>query len=288
MLITFTATDNCGNITTCQRNVLNPCLLIQTGVYLEGAVGHPDGMETYSISMRTSLNDLYVLPGQVFVDPFFGMKYSSPGQPYNMPPWNYLGIEGDTYDSEGNMSNADAGYPATIVDWVLVSLRDIPEGTGGPVCEAAAMLHANGQVEFMEGFNCCDIDESQSYHLVIEHRNHLIVMSHTTVTIVDGKLSYDFRNQQSYIDDSFRFGIYSGQKEILPGSFAMIAGNGEQVQTSQSDTDINFLVSSYWSGHNGNFGEYRNGDFNLNADTNFNDRLMWNRSNGFFTSVPRN
>jgi hypothetical protein len=240
--------------------------------------------------MRTSLNDLQVLPGQTLVDPFFGNKYTLPGQPYNIAPWNYMGNEGDLFDSGGDPMMGDAGYPPTVVDWVLVSLRADSAGTGGPVCQAAALVHNDGHIEFVEEFDCCDIDLYQPYFVVIEHRNHLIVMSDDSIEIDlnNSTITYDFRIEQSYLDDPFQFGNFARQKEILPGVFAMIAGNGNQTLSLQSDTDINFDDRTFWEGENGDFGEYRIGDYNLNGDTNFNDRVVWERNNGQFTSVPRN
>jgi hypothetical protein len=240
--------------------------------------------------MRTSLNDLHVLPGQTLVDPFFGPKYSPAGQPYSGAPWNYPGLEGNMFDSGGDPMMGDAGYPATVTDWVLVSLRADSAGTGGPLCQAAALLHNDGHIEFVEAFDCCDLDLYDTYYLVIEHRNHLIVMAHEDlpVDLSNSTITYDFRTQQSYLDDPFGFGEYSAQKEILPGIFAMFAGNGDQTLIIDSDTDINFDDRTFWEGENGDIGLYRNGDYNLNGDTNFNDRVTWERNNGEFTSVPRN
>jgi uncharacterized repeat protein (TIGR01451 family) len=264
-----------------------PCVTIETWVYLEGAAILPDGSANYALPMRTSLNNLRLLPGQTYNDFFLGTFYALPGQPYNTAPWNYAGNEGDAFDSMGDLNFADADYPATVVDWVLVSLRDTPDGTGGPICQAAALLHNDGRVEFVGEFACCDIDLGASYYLVIEHRNHLIVMSHEPIPIANGKIVYDFRLQQSYINDPFLFGTFSGQKEILPGVFGMLGGNGNQALTTNSDTDINFDDRTFWESENGDIARYRNGDYNLNGDTNFNDRRVWELNNGKFTSVPR-
>ncbi|MBK9335062.1 MAG: hypothetical protein IPM98_00180 [Lewinellaceae bacterium] len=264
-----------------------PCANIQAWVYLEGSVIAPDGTENYSVPMRTSLNDLRLLPGQTYDDFFLGMQYTLPGQPYSAAPWNYNGNEGDNYDSNGDINFADADYPATVVDWVLVSLREHPDSTNQAYCQAAALLHKDGHIEFVEGFTCCEIDRNESYHVVIEHRNHLIVMSHTAVPITGGSITYDFRTQQSYINDPFVFGTFSGQKQFLPGLYCMYGGNGEQTQTNSSDTDINFNDRTYWEGENGDIAKYRNGDHSMNGDTNFNDRRVWEINNGRFTSVPR-
>jgi hypothetical protein len=268
--------------------VTRKCATIETWVYLEGAAITPDGSATYSLPMRTTLNNLGLLPGQMYNDFFFGTQYTPAGQPYSAAPWNYAGNEGDAYDSDEILANASANYPSTVVDWVLVSLRETANGAGGPACQAAALLHNDGRVEFMTGFKCCNMDLSKSYYVVIEHRNHLIVMSHVPVPIVNGKITYDFRNKQSYINDPLGFGAFSGQKQIMTGKYAMLAGNGNQTTTTASDTDINFDDRSFWETLNGLIAKYRNSDYNLNGDTNFNDRRTWELNNGKFTSVPRN
>ncbi|HKK79545.1 MAG TPA: Ig-like domain-containing protein, partial [Phaeodactylibacter sp.] len=263
-----------------------PCVEIEAWVYLEGAALDPGGLATYSFPMRTDLNDLRLLPGQVLVDPFLGNKYN-PGLAYSDAPWSYFGSEGTLYDSGGDPNQAAAGYPATVVDWVLVSLRETPGATGNPLCQAAALLHDDGRIELTSNFDCCSLDEAQSYYLVVEHRNHLIVMSDAPVPIVGGKLTYDFRNQQSYIDDPFGFGSFAGQKEVSPGVFVMYGGNGDQATSGVSDTDVNSDDRARFELDNSELGEYRIGDFNLSGDTNFADRLIFEQNNGTFTSVPR-
>ena len=289
LVVTFTATDDCGNTATCTSTITKPCFTIESWVYLEGSATNPNGLPSYTIPMRTTLNNLRVLPGQTLLDPFLGPKYTPAGQPYNIAPWNYPGAEGSLYDSGGNPMFADAGYPPTVTDWVLVSIRLDSAGTGGPVCQAAALLHKDGRIQFVEPLDCCGVVESTSYYLVIEHRNHLIVMSDSIVSFVGHKLTYDFRHTQSWEDPIFAgFDLFARQKEIIPGTFAMFAGNGNQTPSLNADTDINFDDRSYWESQNGQVGQYRIGDYNLNGDTNFNDRITWERNNGKFTSVPRN
>jgi hypothetical protein len=272
-------------------NVNPACVQIEAWVYLEGSAVDAGGSASYNLPMRTDLNNLRILPGQTMVDEWLGNYTTPKGQPYNKSPWYYFGNEGDSFDSGGDPTKADAGYPATVTDWVLVSLRDTPEGTGGPLCRKAALLHNDGHIQFLNGgFDCCTLDMNKKYYLVVEHRNHLIVMSHEPISIVNGKVSYDFRIQQSYVlvDGGWGTDAYARQKEILPGKFAMFAGNGKQDETSNSDTDINFDDRTYWEMQNGVFGRYLNGDYNMNGDCNFNDRILWEFNNGKFTSVPRN
>lgn len=296
-LVVLTATDSSGNATTCENTVTvapcaegegEPCLTIVTHVYLEGAAIDAGGTAACTLPMRTDLNLLRVLPGQTYEDPFLGTVYTPPGQPYSGAPWFYAGGEGAAYDSAGDPSGGDAGYPPTVLDWVLVSLRETPDGAGGPVCQAAALLHSDGTVEFPGGgIPCCGQDLAGPYYLVIEHHNHLMVMSHEPVTVTDHTLAYDFRYQQSYLDDPFGFGLYARQKEILPGVYAMFAGNGDQTVDINEDTDVTGNDRGLWEQQNGIFGQYKSGDYILNGDINANDRILWEINNGKFTSVPR-
>jgi hypothetical protein len=268
--------------------VLPPgCVILHAFVYLEGAAISSNGEFSYSLPMRTTLNDVQVLPGQCYEDPFFGNMYTPAGQPYNIAPWFYNGTEGNNFDSGGDPMQGDAGYPPTVVDWVVVSLRDTPEGTGGPICQTAACLHQDGTIEMIDSFACCGLNLQIPYYIVIEHRNHLIIMSDEPVLVDNDTLTFDFRSQQSYINDPGQTGIFGGQKEILSGVFAMYAGNGDQAPLPQADTDINFDDRTFWEMNSGIPGAYKIADYNLNSDTNFNDRVLWEKNNGIFTSVPR-
>ena len=263
------------------------CVYVNAFVYLEGAAILPNGNEEYAVPMRNSLNLVGVLPGQCYNDPFFGIAYTQSGQPYSVPPWNYMGQEGNHFNSEGNPDNGTAGYPATAVDWVLVSLRDNPDGTNGPICQAAALLHQDGSITFIDSFLCCGLNQVIPYYIVIEHRNHLIVMSDTTVMAINDTVTYDFRIQESYIFDPLGTNVFVGQKQIMDGVFAMYAGNGNQYPDPFGDTDINFDDRTFWELTSGITGSYNHGDYNLNSDSNFNDRVVWERNNGKFTSVVR-
>ncbi len=294
--INYTVMDDDGN-TSNQALVTveyTLCVEIEAWVYLEGAAITPDGSQTYSLPMRTTLNDLRLLPGQLYTS--FGTHYTPAGQPFDGAPWLYAGTEGLGYDSEEIPGMADAGYPSTVVDWVLVSLREVvvdpldfdgdyPDDT--PICTAAALLHSDGSIEFVDDFTCCDLDNSSSYYLVIEHRNHLLVASHEPLPVVDGKISYDFRNQQSFIGDLLGSPFGVGQKEVMSGVFAMYAGNGDQVSDTGADTDINVGDEAYWKTQNGESARYRNGDYNMNGDPNGLDRILWGFNNGNSTAVPR-
>jgi len=265
------------------------CLTIDTKVFLEGALVIPDGSDSYADMMRTDLNDLRILPGQAYSEGFFSaVQYTQSGQPFNLQPWWYNGDEGSLYDSNGDADNGDAGYPSTVVDWVLVSLRrDIDDEAGSVICQRAALLHNDGRVE-IPGDECCLVDSTESFYLVIEHRNHLMVMTSTRIDIAGQSLTHDFTSQNSYRQGDINFGalVGNGQKEVNPGVYAMYGGNGEQ-RFAQNDTDITADDQLIWALGNGRIGDYLFSDFNMNGDVNFNDLILWSQNNGNFTTVPR-
>ena len=282
---TYRIEDLCGNEATCEQTITVNDVNVEAYVYLEGALIDQDGTETYSLPMRTSLNNMKALPGQTYVKIFGNNVYTLPGQPYSGAPWSYSGNEGEYFDSYGDPDPGTANYDPDVVDWVLVSLRDAPDGN--PMCMKAALLDKFGHIEFVNGgFDCCDLDLSSSYYMVIEHRNHLIIMSKNPIPIIGCTITYDFRCTDSYAYHEYYH--YVGQKEILPGVFAMFAGNGNQAGACTSDTDINADDRTYWESQNGTVGQYRISDYNLNGDCNVNDRTTWEFNMGKFSTVPRN
>ena len=236
------------------------CVSFDIKVLLEGA---------YKIStakMSTSLNQRGLLPGQTPIGQF---AIPTPkGQPYKGAPWNYAGTEGDTITT----------YPSTVVDWVLVSLRSSPSNTT-PVWRYAGWLHQDGSITFPK--SCIQIPLG-SYYIVVEHRNHLGVMSPTAVSIVNNIIQYDFTLLDSYITTnppSF------GSKLLNNGKWAMYSGDGMKT-TSTTNFDINFNDAQMWKIESGIFDQYRRGDFNLDADVNFNDQVLWKANNGKYSGVP--
>ena len=268
-----------------------PCPNIEAWVYLEGSLVDANGLGIYTVPMRTTLNTGRVLPGQTFGDAFNPGEYQprlgNSNQVYNIAPWSYAGTEGHAYDSYGVVADGDANYPATVTDWVLVSLRSDPGNPASTLCTHAALLHNDGRLEFPDATElCCDLDINASYWVVIEHHNHLIVMSDVAVPLTDGNITYDFRDRNAYLDDPFGSG-YVAQKEVLSGVFAMYAGNGQQSSTPEEDTDLNTNDANQWDIDKNQFSVYLRGDYDMNGDVNTDDRNLWDKNKQTITSVPR-
>ena len=233
------------------------CLNISLKVFLEGP------FNTSTSLMSTTLNQRGLLPGQT---PIGAFAVPTPaGQPYSTAPWNYFGNETVTT------------YAADVVDWVLVSFRTSPV-LGATVFRAAGLLHNNGTITFP---NTCIELPTGSFYVVIEHRNHLGIMSPSAVVVANNTMAFDFTTGQSYIltnPPSF------GQK-TKSSSWMMYAGDGKKT-TSTMNYDINFSDSQLWKLESGIFDQYRYGDFNMDADVNFGDSQLWKLNNGRYSGVP--
>lgn len=234
-------------------------------VYLEGALLKPDG--TYATSMKTKLNQRGILPGQTPVNP--SVTPTPAGQPFTGSPWNYDGTEwGDT-----------DFYVEDRVDWVLVSLRTEPT-KDSEIYRTAAQLKKNGTVEFyrpiMDLTNLTD-----SVYIVVEHRNHLGVMSANKAPIYEGRFVYDFTSE-----DSFRDPTGVGQIEIAPGVWAMIVGDSSQ-ENDYPHYDINGADKAIWVEQNGYYDRYLPSDYDMNGDVSGNDKAIWSNRIGLSNRVPK-
>lgn len=208
---------------------------------LEGAYDMTAG------NMEITLNQAGIIPAE---------------QPYNHPDWNYQGIE--------TISNPP---PQNMVDWVLVSFRETLNG--GSVVRKAAVLNRNGTIE---PFDVSLLSGLNSVYIMIEHRNHLPVMTDQPVMINNGMLTHNFTLNQGYI------GAGHAQKQ-LGNKWVLFAGNGNQDELT--GYDINAVDRAYWQPINGTFNIYSPADFNMDNDVSGDDRILWSYNNGIFSAIPK-
>ena len=135
-------------------------------------------------------------------------------QPYDRPPWNYSG---------GEMLNS---IPDSIVDWVLLELRD-EQDPSTLIERKACLLSKNGVVVSPDLTEKIYFDaEPGNYYLVIDHRNHLPVMSGNAVSMPGSDL-YDFTEvtiTQPYLHEN-PFPTVIQLKNSGTGGYGMIAGD---------------------------------------------------------------
>jgi len=245
------------------------CVKMDVYAYMEG----PYDPATDLMINRLNVNH-GVLPGQTPTNP--NVMPTPAINPYTIAPWNYTGTEGVGF--------GDSTYTADVVDWTLFSFRTgVDRNT--EIARTAALILQDGQIELVDRCPLTSLDAS-TVHVVLEHRNHMGVMSALPVPVVNGTLSHDFRTKQSYVGPDPTMPIGAGQIEIAPGIFAMFAGDGDQ----RGDTfsfDITGVDKAIWEEENGQFGQYRAADFDLDGDVNGNDKLIWEPNNGTSSRVPR-
>ncbi len=239
------------------------CIDIQLHAYLEGAY------DAATDEMTTKLNtSRSILPGQT---PTGNQPPTPAGQPYHIAPWNYIGQEGIDF--------TDADYPADVVDWVLISFREGIE-SNTEIAKTAALLHKDGTISFPDRCALSAADGLESVYVVIEHRNHIGVMSPVSIPINEYTLTYDFR-----ASDSYRDATSYGQKLLTSGVWCMYAGDGDQSDFPSFDVTGN--DKSIWVEDNGIFDYYRVSDFNLDGDVSAADKILWFENNGISSRVPK-
>jgi len=217
--------------------------------------------------MTIALNERGLLPGQTPVSPL--ATPTPAGQPYQSTPWNHSGTEGTTWN--------DTNYTAIESDWVLVSFRTAP-AKSTEVATTAALLNRDGSIRFPD--RCALPSGDTPLYVVIEHRNHIGIMSPQAIGIQSNVLTYDFRRSDSYKDNtSF------GQKKLPTGEWVMYAGDANQMDFPSFD--INGTDKTEWFNNNGLFDYYLSPDFNLDGDVNGQDKSLWFDNNGISSRVPK-
>lgn len=143
--------DNC--------ETLSVGAVVQIRAFLQGAYDTASGL------MRTDLADGGLLPLT---------------QPYTTLPWNYAGNE------------IVAAFAPDVVDWVLVELRDPTDNTVIVATKSALLLN-NGFIQDINGSLGVVFAgiPTGDYYVVVRHRNHLAVISSTTITLPN-LIPYDF------------------------------------------------------------------------------------------------
>ena len=190
-------------------------------------------------------------------------------QPYNVAPWNYNGSETVVSIPGSN-----------IVDWIVVELRDAlsaPQASSATILnQQAAFLRNDGQVVDLNGNPVLNFEEiiTNNLYVVIHHRNHLSIMSSTSLTETTGTFSYDFST-------SVNKAYLNGQNLLGGGYSGMMGGNGVP-----QDNTVNSSDKSFWETDAGTTG-YLFSDYNLDGETNNPDKNdIWIPNEGESSQIP--
>jgi len=180
-------------------------------------------------------------------------------------------------------------YSPDMVDWVLVSLRRHWWDTGTTFYKTPAWLLRDGTVRFYSPITKSDIDFKNltDFYVIIEHHNHLPVITPMPLNVKKGKMEFNFMKENALNTPT---GV--GQKQIMPSVWAMYAGNMDNNYLGNECEDFGFeeitgADKGRWVGRNGFFGKYETPDANLDGDVNGADKLLWQPNNGIFSATPR-
>jgi hypothetical protein len=191
-------------------------------------------------------------------------------QPYNQPPWDYLGTESVTA-----IPNMD------VVDWVLVELRDAPDAVSAVmatrIAMQAAFLLKDGSVVGLDGASFLQFDNSfnQQLFVIVWHRNHLGIMTSNGLIAFGGVYEYHFSLAASQVH-----GGTNGHKEIGSGVWGMIAGDANQ------DNLVDVTDKTQWAAFAGKTG-YLSSDLNLDGEVNNPDKNeAWQTNLNKSSQVP--
>lgn len=197
----------------------------------------------------------------------------SPVLPYygNSNPWWYY-----------SGSEAVESLPAQIVDWVLIELRDAPNGASATsatmINRQALFLKSNGSIVALNGSSIptTNVNVTQGLFAVIYHRNHLAVMNANPIPGAGGVYALDFTTSAANF-----YGGTTGCKELTTGVWGMIAsdGNGDNIVDANDETAV-WHIDAGMSGYLGS-------DFSAEAESDNNDKnLYWLPNIGRTSQVP--
>lgn len=193
-------------------------------------------------------------------------------QPYYPAPWNYLGSE-----SVGSIPNAN------VVDWILLEFRDAPGDAttatqGTTVGFQAGFMLKDGSIVDLDGISLLPLNYTinNNLYIVVHHRNHIPIMSSTSIPLNGSQYVYDFTTSETMV-----YGGANGYMEVAPGIWGMVAGDG----LCDGVIDINDKTV-IWKPEAGRTG-YNNGDFDMNGNIDNKDKNgCWKPNIGSYSLEP--
>lgn len=160
-----------------------------------------------------------------------------------------------------------SSVPANVTDWVLVQLRSTIDGAA--VVSHSAFLNKDGRIVADNGTSGdvpLDVDAG-NYYIVVQHRNHVAVMSDETHALSTGSATqYDFTTGL----DKYR----ANEAALLEtGVYGMFSGDSDASGTVDATDRVNT-----WNNRNAT--GYQNSDCDLSGTVDANDRTAtWNNRN---------
>jgi hypothetical protein len=261
---TYTQTSPAGcqdsnSIATVTVNlILGPCPRLRLRLFLEGP------LDTSTLLMNDELRTDNYLPLR---------------EPYTAAGYTHINGGGNEHIQVGLLDST--GHDA-IVDWLYVELRDSTDASL-VLASRSALLQRDGDVVDLDGKSpiCFHRLPEGTYYVVAGHRNHLAVMTQSTVYLDSAATdSVDFTRAILAL-----FGI-NPQKTLTSSQrqgpvYAQVAGDADGDGQIQNGDDV-----SYWILQVGGAG-YLEADYNLDGQVqNFDRVFFWIPNVGTGTQVP--
>ncbi len=119
---------------------------------------------------------------------------------------------------------AVTNVPSNAVDWVLVSVRESP--SSAPVASVSAFLMPDGTIRGTDGSTNIHIEFRGNLYGVLQHRNHLAVMSAAPI-FTNRYVQFDFS-----ADPNLLWGGTNAVIQVSTNRWGMIPGDAD------SDGDV--------------------------------------------------
>jgi hypothetical protein len=186
--VTLSVTDIGENVTTCVSSVTVTGIPAASGLQISSKIWLEGSMNTTQTGMISKLDDVIPLV-----------------HPYS-PIYGYGGTEALTQ------------VPAGMIDWVMIQLRD-PNNPTVILSERAALLMESGFVVDLDGQTPVDFGDMSDgmYYVSVLHRNHLAVISNTSIEVSNGLGVHDFTAGNA-------MGVES-VKQLTSGQYALWCGD---------------------------------------------------------------
>ena len=178
------------------------------------------------------------------------------------------------YSTGETVSNSFLSSHLNITDWIKLDLRQSVSGSA--VSSRSVFLLSDGSLLDTNGTSFCTFygEAAGNYYIVVNHRNHLSVMTNSFLALTTISINYDFTTglNKFYGSDA---------KGLSGGVFGMYAGDGNG-DGAVDNSDKNTI----WRPNNGQAG-YLKADFNLDGSVdNIDKNIKWRPNNGKATNVP--
>ncbi len=174
------------------------------------------------------------------------------------------------------LSTTVSSVPSTAVDWVEIQLRNSSDNTD-TIAQFAKFITQDGQVVEEDGSTNMKITgvAKGSYYVSVHHRNHLPVMSASTVDLSAASPAYDFSTALNKAWTDATVTSNDAMKEVETGVYGLWEGdanNDGYVKYNGSSADRSAVLSAVGVGTPGNTvnNTYSGNDVNMDGNIIYN------------------